>query len=500
MATPITIGKKLMLCFSGAFLLLVGLAYSSWLSNGTMGDALDTALNKTAKKSQLAGQIEASAAYLKASQQSVILYSLLKQPEMAERSKELFATHTARIKKAAAEMKPLLVSASGRQLVTAIESKVNEWQPLWQRILELTAAGRFQEINSVVAQTDSLADQLQEACAQSQQNQRSHLAESAKEGAEASSRSRWIAIVLIGICLAVGGVVLLVVRDVSVTLRQLAAEMSEGAWRVSGAAAQVASFSQSLAQGASEQAASIEETSATSEEINSMARKNTENSRAAALLVTKSQQRFLETNQSLEQMLVAMGEINASSDKISRIIKVIDEIAFQTNILALNAAVEAARAGEAGMGFAVVADEVRNLAQRCAQAAKDTEALIQESINKSSDGKNKVDQVASAIHSITEESSKVKTLVDEVSVGSEEQARGIDHIGSAILQMEQVTQKAAANAEESASAAEELNGQSDLLKDIVQRLILIVGGGQSAGAGHGRDEPTGEPALLRAER
>jgi methyl-accepting chemotaxis protein/methyl-accepting chemotaxis protein-1 (serine sensor receptor) len=174
-----------------------------------------------------------------------------------------------------------------------------------------------------------------------------------------------------------------------------------------------------------------------------------------------------------------MGEINASSDKISKIIKVIDEIAFQTNILALNAAVEAARAGEAGMGFAVVADEVRNLAQRCAQAARDTAVLIEESITKSNDGKQKVDEVAKAIHTITEQFSQVKTLVDEVHLGSQEQSRGIEQIGRAIVQMEQVTQKAAASAEESASAAEELNAQSAGLKDIVGRLNAIVGTGNS---------------------
>jgi methyl-accepting chemotaxis protein/methyl-accepting chemotaxis protein-1 (serine sensor receptor) len=179
-------------------------------------------------------------------------------------------------------------------------------------------------------------------------------------------------------------------------------------------------------------------------------------------------------------MVVAMNGIGDSSNKIAKIIKVIDEIAFQTNILALNAAVEAARAGEAGMGFAVVADEVRNLAQRCAQAAKDTAALIEESIAKSNDGKTKVDQVAVAIRTITEESAKVKTLVDEVNLGSQEQARGIEQIGKAIAQMEQVTQKNAANAEESAAAAEELNAQSETLKDVVERLTAMLGGSEAS--------------------
>jgi methyl-accepting chemotaxis protein/methyl-accepting chemotaxis protein-1 (serine sensor receptor) len=170
-----------------------------------------------------------------------------------------------------------------------------------------------------------------------------------------------------------------------------------------------------------------------------------------------------------------MREINASSEKVGKIIKVIDEIAFQTNILALNAAVEAARAGEAGMGFAVVADEVRNLAQRSAQAAKDTAGLIEESIAKSNEGRAKVDQVAAAIRGITETAQKVRTLVDEVKLGSEEQARGIEQIGRAISQMEQVTQKSAASAEETASAGEEMSAQANTLKSVVARLGNMVG-------------------------
>ncbi len=291
---------------------------------------------------------------------------------------------------------------------------------------------------------------------------------------------------LIEICVTAVGLVVasavgvFVVRSITGGMHELVQEIAQGAEQVSSAATQISSASQSLAEGTSQQAASLEETSASTEEINSMARRNSENSNSAADLVKQSEQRFSDTNRSLQEMVLAMGEINASSDKISKIIKVIDEIAFQTNILALNAAVEAARAGEAGMGFAVVADEVRNLAQRCAQAARDTAVLIEESITKSTDGKAKVDQVAKAIHAITEQSGQVKTLVDEVHLGSQEQSRGIEQIGRAIVQMEQVTQKAAASAEESASSTEELKAQSAALKDIVGRLNTMVGG--SAGS------------------
>jgi methyl-accepting chemotaxis protein/methyl-accepting chemotaxis protein-1 (serine sensor receptor) len=174
-------------------------------------------------------------------------------------------------------------------------------------------------------------------------------------------------------------------------------------------------------------------------------------------------------------MVQSMGDINASSDKISRIIKVIEEIAFQTNILALNAAVEAARAGQAGTGFAVVADEVRNLAHRCTEAAHDTAGLIEESISKAGEGKTRVDQVAGAIRTITADAAKVKTLVEEVNIGSREQATGIEQIGRAIAQMEQVTQGTAANAEETASAAKALSVQSENLNQIVESLAELVG-------------------------
>jgi methyl-accepting chemotaxis protein/methyl-accepting chemotaxis protein-1 (serine sensor receptor) len=286
---------------------------------------------------------------------------------------------------------------------------------------------------------------------------------------------------------------LFVVRRMSTVLHHIAQNMAEGAEQVASAAMQVSSASQSRAQGSSEQAASLKETSSSGEEIKSMTRKNAENSKVAAEFTGQVDQRVAAANQTLGQMVASMTEINTSSEKASKIIKVIDEIAFQTNILALNAAVEAARAGEAGMGFAVVADEVRNLAQRCAQAAKDTASPIEESIGKSHDGISKLDQVSEAIRSITESAAKVKTLVDEVHLGSREQARGIEQIAKAIVQMEQVTQENAANAEETASAREELSGQAETMKGVAGELQALVGGNEQdagrASSGRHRARP-----------
>jgi methyl-accepting chemotaxis protein/methyl-accepting chemotaxis protein-1 (serine sensor receptor) len=266
-----------------------------------------------------------------------------------------------------------------------------------------------------------------------------------------------------------------IIRGINGSLRQFVRELSQEAVQVASAASQVAASSQSLAQGASEQAAALEETSASSEEIRAMAQRNTENMGSANQAVNRAGKKFEETDGFLQNMVSSMRAIAASSEKISRIIKIIDEIAFQTNILALNAAVEAARAGEAGMGFAVVADEVRNLAQRCAQAAKDTAALIEDSIAKSSDGKASVDQVATAIRSISEEAAKTKQLVDEVDLGSQEQTRGIVEVAKALTEMEQVTQRTAASAEESAAAAAELLAQSERVKETVAGLSAMTG-------------------------
>jgi methyl-accepting chemotaxis protein len=292
-----------------------------------------------------------------------------------------------------------------------------------------------------------------------------------------SSRSTlWMAIVMTLITLVLGvALSWYMISGLRKQLSQNVSELALGAAQIAAAAAQVSSSSQSLAQGASQQAASLEETSASSEQVNSMAVRNTANSGTMSQMVADSQQEFVATNQHLAELVAAMGQINESGASISKIIKVIEEIAFQTNILALNASVEAARAGQAGLGFAVVAEEVRNLSQRCAQAAKDTTDLIEQSIERSGSGKEKVDRMTGSVGKITSDFAKIKLLVDEVSQGSKEQSNGIGQIRRSLSQMEQTTQATAASAEETASAAEELNAQSESMHEVVQHLTQMAG-------------------------
>jgi len=289
---------------------------------------------------------------------------------------------------------------------------------------------------------------------------------------------------IVGVLLAIAisaGVAFAIVRSTNKVLGDSVAALSQGAEQVVSAAGQVASSAETLSQGATEQAASLEETSASMEEMASMARKNGDNAQEAASLMTDVDAKVVDSNEVLQAMVGSMAAIQESSSKVARIIKTIDEIAFQTNILALNAAVEAARAGEAGMGFAVVADEVRNLAQRSAQAAKDTASLIEESISRSQEGSGKVTEVASAIGAITESVARVKGIVHEVREASQQQTQGIEQVAQAVAQMEKVTQSSAATAEESAAASEELNAQAETSMSVVRSLAALVGGVADAG-------------------
>jgi hypothetical protein len=295
-----------------------------------------------------------------------------------------------------------------------------------------------------------------------------------------SSERFWSIALTLAALLLTCAIAAVVIQSMTRFLKSMVVRLLHQVELASATSTQLASAAHEVADGASRQAASLEETSASGEEISGLARRNSDHSQSAAALVAKSQQRFLETNRSLDELVAVMGEIGGAGKRISKIIKVIDEIAFQTDILALNAAVEAARAGEAGLSFGVVAEEVRKLALRCADAAKETEVLIAESIAKASDGVESVDRVNAAIRSTFDEALAIKALVDQVNVESHEQAKGITHMASALAQMESVVQNSAAGAVETAAAAEELQSQSAALQLAVSEFEMVVSGARSA--------------------
>ncbi|MEO7424856.1 MAG: methyl-accepting chemotaxis protein [Fibrobacteria bacterium] len=274
-------------------------------------------------------------------------------------------------------------------------------------------------------------------------------------------------------------------RSIAGALNKVIASLTEGSEQVSSASTQVSQSSQQMAEGASQQASSLEETSASLEELSSMTKQNSDNARQANTMAGDTRQALEKSREAMTRMSTAIGQIKNASDQTAKIVKTIDEIAFQTNLLALNAAVEAARAGDAGKGFAVVAEEVRNLAQRSAEAAKNTSSLIEQSQKSADNGVAVSGEVAGILTHIVESVNKLSQLIGEVSSASQEQSKGIQQIGTAVTEMDKLTQSNAANAEESASASEELSAQASELKDMVNVLFAIVtGSDQAPKAGH----------------
>jgi methyl-accepting chemotaxis protein len=299
-------------------------------------------------------------------------------------------------------------------------------------------------------------------------------------------------------------VILYVTGTVTKPLNHAVRSLNETAIQLASGADQISNASQSLASGASEQAASLEETSSSLEEMASMTRSNAGNAEKANGLAKQTRESAEQGTQKTKAMMQAMNGIQATGDAmreamdaarsangdVAKIIKTIDEIAFQTNILALNAAVEAARAGEAGMGFAVVADEVRNLAQKSAEAARETASRIEGAIAKTENSVRMSDKVSDELKSLVQMSQQVEVslgeiltrarevdqLVGDISAASKEQSQGIQQVNTAISQMDHVTQANAANAEESASASSELSSQAENLKTVVAQLVSLSEG------------------------
>ena len=471
----LTLGTKLLGAFTAMVLLILAPLVAYLISGRQAHRQLEEVLNRYNRKLDIGNQVELATTEMQGCQRGVMLSYAMKDAPASEQYKKLYATSGTKIDGLMEELAPLLTNDAEKAAAADIRSNRETWAPRFQKLLVLCDAGKTQEAYRLRNENKVISAKMHAAATTLVTQQRQAQEKARKESEASVSRSNWVALIVTLLSGVVSIVLLVATRGEIRKLRQSIRDLNQSAREVATASQHVSSSSQSVAQGANQQAAAVQETSSSAEEVTAMTRQNTGQLQTATDLTHRAGEAIDAANRALTAMNVSMQEINVSCEKVGRIIRVIDEIAFQTNILALNAAVESARAGEAGMGFAVVADEVRNLAQRSAKAASETAGLIEESIAKSKQGRQDLECVSGAIGKVTGSAREIASLVDGVKAGSLEQSRGIDKIASAMLQIQQVTQSSAAAAEETAAVGEEMSAQAETLSDIVHRLHAMVG-------------------------
>jgi methyl-accepting chemotaxis protein len=494
----LTFRVKLLTCFGLLAALSLGLALWARFALQGLGHGLIQGSNSIARKIEAAGELHAGFHELRVDAQSAQIALIIEmlEPESAAKSvhssqapcrachnAEMVEANLRSFRESGVALRTLCRSLGELGLDSAEAAAVQEldagivlWLDRYNVYVRLANQHKFgvahqiveDEILPVVAKMDKSSEALitrqQEGLAKMASEAEGRIAESAK-----------IALIPLALCLFVGMIVVITIVRTSRVLQTLVGALESGAQALVQSANHIAGSSESLATGSMAQAELVDQTAAASGEVKQSADTTAQSSAGAAARVAESEKRTTEAASALRDMISAMNEIDDSSHKISRIIATIDEISSQTNMLALNAAVEAARAGQAGAGFAVVAEEVRHLAQRCATAAKDTAALIEESIARSKQGKAKVKRVGESINLIAEDSRQVRLIVDGVSQSSRQQSEGVQRIGKAIQRIDQFTRQTSETAQESSAAAEELTGCSKQLEGMVSQLTSLVG-------------------------
>ncbi len=481
-------------------------------------DAADAALDLSANRAELQTLFDESDTYLnqainaivdEETRLTIMMGIDLSEKKMALRSglKEILSFHASAMlnmnelmtfkeidkfeKKQQALREKMEVSFNNTQGVVLSVDEADHTR-LWENIVEKHGViQRVQdEMFSHWKDLQQLTRQLEEDSIGSKAEVQAVIAEAGKK-IEAINRNERIisSAAILGGILLLGVISFLFILSLTGLLNRLITGLDKGALRIDETSERVLETGRQLTKGSQSQAKAIQETSTVLEEISAMANRNADNAGHADHLMKEAGEVIRKGSRTLDELKVSMSKVSDASERISKIVKTIDEIAFQTNLLALNASVEAARAGEAGAGFAVVANEVRNLAMRATQAAKETAGLIEETVSFIHDGSEHVEITGKGFSEIVDSTAEIENLLGEIAAASKEQALGIEQINDAVLRMDKVVQEMGAHSDQSAAASEDMNGEMEKIREMTDELVLLMKGGM-------KGKPALSPAII----
>jgi methyl-accepting chemotaxis protein/methyl-accepting chemotaxis protein-1 (serine sensor receptor) len=490
----ITFGAKLFGSFGALLVLVAVLGGMALTTIRSLGGSLDYAVNSSAKKATLIAAMHTGVVEMRvhAALAEISLLNTKIAPgalgmvsgtectschtlDRVDANRQAFETAAARVTHQADDLRRFSLSSKESQALGTLSAGVASWTSLYRQYLSLDEQKNFPQGHDImVDQVYPLVAKLDQATDVLAEEQKNAMASLQADSARQAGASLWRVAAAAGLALAAGLGGVCLVRLAGRTLGHRADALLEMSREVATAAGDISLSNQALARSASQQAASIQQTSAATSEIHGHTRHNLDLARSAAEAMSAEAQAATEADAKLNQALASMHEMVADSDRISHIIRTIDQIAFQTNILALNAAVEAARAGESGLGFSVVADEVRNLARRSADAAKETADLVSSSVASSASASSRLEDVTNLVRAMTGRITAVKQQIDDLNASGQQQASGLDQIARTVSQMEQLTAASASQAQERLTASQQLSdalsSQSAALSEVVDGL------------------------------